>query len=58
AVTARHAGDEVVLDLAGQRRIYSLPRFLSYYRLTSTRYLAGRFRMSFRPTGVAAQEVS
>lgn len=58
AVSARQVADEVVLDLAGQRRIYSLPRFLSYYRLTSTRFDAGRFRMTFRPAGAVAQEVS
>lgn len=57
-VTARQVADEVVLDLGGQRRIYSLPRFLSYYRLTDTRFRAGRFRMVFRPAGAVAQEVS
>ena len=49
SVSARHAGDEVVIQIANQRRNYSLPRFLSYYRLTGSRFHDGWFRMRFEP---------
>ncbi len=56
-ISARQVGDEVVLQLDGQRRSYSLPRFLAYYRLTESRLDDGRFRMRFRP-GIHLEESS
>jgi arsenite/tail-anchored protein-transporting ATPase len=50
AISARHVGDEVILQLNGQRRHYSLPRFLSYYRMTENLPDDGTFVMRFRPT--------
>ncbi len=55
-VTARHAGDEVVLQLGNQRRNYSLPRFLAYYTLTGTRFEQGWFRIRFEPVAGRAKE--
>jgi arsenite-transporting ATPase len=55
-ITARQAGDEVVLQLGNQRRNYSLPRFLAYYTLSDTRFDDGWFRMRFEPAAGAPQE--
>ncbi|MEJ2503340.1 MAG: ArsA family ATPase, partial [Gemmatimonadota bacterium] len=55
-ITARQAGDEVVLQLGNQRRNYSLPRFLAYYTLSGTRFDDGWFRMRFEPSPGAPQE--
>jgi arsenite/tail-anchored protein-transporting ATPase len=55
-VTARQAGDEVVLQLGNQRRNYSLPRFLAYYTLTDTRFDDGWFRMRFDPAAGAMED--
>ena len=57
-IEARQVGDEVVLQLGGQRRNYSLPRFLAYYTLTGTRFDDGWFRMRFEPSAGAPQEES
>lgn len=48
-VTARHSGDELVLQLMNQRRHYSLPRFLSYYTLVETKLEDGWLRLRFEP---------
>ena len=54
-----HTGDGVVLELEGQRRHYSLPRFLSYYTLTGTRFERGWYRIRFDPPGgVPTEEAS
>jgi arsenite-transporting ATPase len=57
-VVARQVGDEVVLQLANQRRSYSLPRFLGYYRLDNQHFEGGWFRMRFRPADDPAREAS
>jgi arsenite/tail-anchored protein-transporting ATPase len=49
SIEARQVGDEVILQLDGQRRTYSLPRMLAYYRMTESRLDDGCFRMRFRP---------
>lgn len=48
-IEARQVGDELVLQLDGQRRTYSLPHLLAYYRLRDSRFEDGFFRMRFRP---------
>lgn len=48
-VSARHAGDELVIQLGGQRRNYLLPRFLAYYTLGSTHVRGGWLRARFAP---------
>jgi arsenite/tail-anchored protein-transporting ATPase len=57
-IEARQVGDEVVLQLHNQRRSYSLPRLLAYYRLTETQYDDGYFRMRFRPATTGQKGVS
>lgn len=49
AIEARQVGDEVILQLDNQRRTYSLPRLLAYYRLTESGFEDGSFLMRFRP---------
>jgi arsenite-transporting ATPase len=46
-VTARHAGEQLVIQLAGQRRNYLLPRFLAYYTLGETGVKNGWLRVRF-----------
>jgi len=46
-VQARHAGDQLVIQLASQRRNYLLPRFLAYYTLGETRVKNGWLRVRF-----------
>jgi arsenite/tail-anchored protein-transporting ATPase len=46
-VTARHAGDQLVIQLANQRRNYLLPRFLAYYTLGETGVKNGWLRVRF-----------
>ncbi len=46
-VTALHAGDQLVIQLANQRRNYLLPRFLAYYRLGETGVRNGWLRARF-----------
>jgi arsenite-transporting ATPase len=46
-VTARHAGDQLVIQLANQRRNYLLPRFLAYYTLGDAGVRNGWLRVRF-----------
>lgn len=46
-VEARHAGDQLVIQLANQRRNYLLPKFLAYYKLGEARIRNGWLRVSF-----------
>src|SRR4051812_44919388 len=46
-VSARHAGDQLVIQLANQRRNYLLPRFLAYYTLGETGVKNGWLRVRF-----------
>jgi arsenite-transporting ATPase len=46
-VTALHAGEQLVIQLAGQRRNYLLPRFLAYYTLGETGVKNGWLRVRF-----------
>jgi len=46
-VEARHAGDQLVIQLANQRRNYLLPKFLAYYKLGEARIRNGWLRVTF-----------
>jgi arsenite-transporting ATPase len=46
-VSARQAGDELVIQLANQRRNYLLPKFLAYYTLGDTQVRNGWLRVRF-----------
>ncbi len=46
-VSARHAGDQLVIQLANQRRNYLLPKFLAYYTLGDARVRNGWLRVRF-----------
>ncbi len=46
-VSARHAGDQLVIQLANQRRNYLLPRFLAYYTLGDAHVSNGWLRARF-----------
>jgi arsenite-transporting ATPase len=46
-VSARHAGDQLVIQLANQRRNYLLPKFLAYYTLGETHVRNGWLRVRF-----------
>jgi arsenite/tail-anchored protein-transporting ATPase len=46
-VEARHAGDQLVIQLANQRRNYLLPKFLAYYRLGEAHIRNGWLRVRF-----------
>jgi arsenite/tail-anchored protein-transporting ATPase len=46
-VSARHAGDQLVIQLANQRRNYLLPKFLAYYTLVDARVRNGWLRARF-----------
>jgi arsenite/tail-anchored protein-transporting ATPase len=46
-VAAQHAGDQLVLQLANQRRNYPLPKFLAYYTLGEVRTERGWLRVRF-----------
>jgi arsenite/tail-anchored protein-transporting ATPase len=48
-ITAQQFGDELVIQLANQRRNYMLPKFLAYYKVTDTRAENGWFRVRFAP---------
>ena len=50
-VSARQHGDELVIQLDNQRRNYTLPRFLAYYRLGHTTVEDGWLRVRFEPAG-------
>lgn len=49
SITAQQYGDELVIQLANQRRNYMLPKFLAYYRVQDTRVADGWFRVRFVP---------
>jgi arsenite-transporting ATPase len=46
-VDARHAGDQLVIQVANQRRNYLLPKFLAYYTLGDARVRNGWLRARF-----------
>ena len=46
-VSARHAGEELVIQLANQRRNYLLPKFLAYYKLGEAHVKNGWLRVRF-----------
>jgi arsenite-transporting ATPase len=46
-VSARHAGDQLVIQLASQRRNYLLPKFLAYYTLGEASVRNGWLRARF-----------
>jgi arsenite/tail-anchored protein-transporting ATPase len=46
-VDARHAGDQLVIQLANQRRNYLLPKFLAYYTLGEASVRNGWLRARF-----------
>jgi arsenite/tail-anchored protein-transporting ATPase len=46
-VSARHAGDQLVIQLANQRRNYLLPKFLAYYTLGGASVRNGWLRVKF-----------
>jgi len=46
-VQARHAGDQLVIQLANQRRSYLLPKFLAYYTLGAASIRNGWLRVRF-----------
>lgn len=48
-VSARQAGDELVIQVGSQRRSYTLPQFLAYYRLGRTALEEGWLRVRFEP---------
>ena len=48
-VDARQFGDQLVIQVANQRRNYLLPRFLAYYRLASAALADGWLRVRFAP---------
>jgi arsenite-transporting ATPase len=47
--TAEQFGDQLVIQVANQRRNYLLPKFLAYYRLKETRLQGGWLRAYFHP---------
>ena len=49
-VSARRFGDEMVLQLANQRRSYSLPRFLAYYDMADAGRAGDWYRVRFEPS--------
>ncbi len=54
-VSVRQAGDQLVVQVANQRRNYLLPNFLSYYTLTEHALRDGWLRVRFALDGGAAQ---
>jgi arsenite-transporting ATPase len=46
-VTARHAGEQLVIQLGSQRRNYLLPKFLAYYTLGEAHVRNGWLRVRF-----------
>lgn len=46
-VSARQFGDQVVIQLANQRRHYALPRFLAHYTLVDARVDDGWLKLAF-----------
>ena len=52
---ARQRGDELVVQLDNQRRTYSLPRFLSFYRAGEATVEEGWVRIAFAPAGREAR---
>ncbi|HEX6913471.1 MAG TPA: ArsA family ATPase [Longimicrobium sp.] len=54
--SARQHGDELVIQLDSQRRSYSLPHFLAFYRAGSVTVEDGWVRIAFEPAGRTARE--
>lgn len=52
SIDARQVGDELVLQLDNQRRTYSLPHLLAYYRMVDSRLDDGCLRVRFRPATI------
>jgi arsenite/tail-anchored protein-transporting ATPase len=48
-ISAQQYGDELVIQLANQRRNYMLPKFLAYYQVKDTRSEDGWYRVRFEP---------
>lgn len=46
-VEARHAGDQLVIQVGSQRRNYLLPKFLAYYKLVDSTVRNGWLRVRF-----------
>ena len=46
-IAAKQFGDELVIQIGNQRRHYSLPKFLAYYRVRDTRLRDGWLRVRF-----------
>jgi arsenite/tail-anchored protein-transporting ATPase len=46
-IAVQQHGDELVIQLANQRRNYMLPKFLAYYRVQNTHVEDGWFRVRF-----------
>ncbi len=53
-IDARQFGDQLVVQVANQRRNYALPNFLSYYTLTDSALADGWLHARFEPDGAAA----
>lgn len=51
AFTVRQYGDQLVMQVANQRRNWLLPKFLAFYKLSETRVGDGWFRARFVPAG-------
>ena len=49
--TAQQFGDQLVVQVANQRRNYLLPKFLAFYKLTETGVGSGWLRARFVPAG-------
>lgn len=47
--TAKRYGDQLVIQIANQRRNYLLPQFLTYYTLSETQFEDGWLKVSFEP---------
>jgi len=54
AVDVRHLGDQLVVQVANQRRNYILPNFLSYHVLAEHDLRDGWLRVAFAPNAEAA----
>jgi arsenite-transporting ATPase len=53
AIDVRQRGDQLVVQVANQRRNYILPNFLSYFTLTEHRLDDGWLRVRFAPDGTS-----
>jgi arsenite-transporting ATPase len=56
AVEVRHRGDQLVVQVANQRRNYLLPQFLSYFVLDDHRVVDDWLRIRFAPNETADTE--